>query len=202
MQRQQLDSRRMGSARSRGTTHLATVLLAAVPMACGSSGGSAPVGVEQSTQARIMSPSVPAADASELSTDNQAFAVALYQELRAAHGAGDNLVFSPASVSIALAMLYNITARRPPPPPRSRRRCISRCPRIASTSRSTPSIWRSRPHQPAAGRVRFSCRWRIRPGSSADSRSCRRTSTSSAAATALGSTRSTSRARRTPHATP
>jgi serpin B len=86
---------------------LATVLLAAVPAACGSSGGSAPVGVEQSTQARIMNPSVPAADASELSTDNQAFAVALYQELRAALGAGDNLVFSPASVSIALAILYN-----------------------------------------------------------------------------------------------
>jgi serpin B len=107
MNRQQLDSCRPGRVRSKGTTLLASVLLAAVPVACGSSGDAAPVGVEQSTQARIGNPSVPAADATELSTDNQAFAVALYQQLRAAHGASDNLVFSPASVSIALAMLYN-----------------------------------------------------------------------------------------------
>jgi serpin B len=46
----------------------------------------------------------PASDATALSTGNQAFAVALYQQLRSQSG---NLVFSPASISSALAMLYN-----------------------------------------------------------------------------------------------
>jgi serpin B len=75
--------------------------------ACGSSGGSAPVGVEQSTAARVTAPSVPAADATELANDNQAFAVDLYQNMRADNGADDNLVFSPVSISLALAMLYD-----------------------------------------------------------------------------------------------
>jgi serpin B len=82
---------------------LATALLPG----CGGSGTSAPVGVEQSTQVRIANPSVPAGDATELAADNQAFAVDLYQNLRAQAGTGDNLVFSPVSVSVALAMVYN-----------------------------------------------------------------------------------------------
>jgi serpin B len=85
----------------------AAVLAAALLPACGSSGTSAPVGVEQSTQARITNPSVPAGDATELAADNQAFAVDLYQQLRSGAGAADNLVFSPVSISVALAMLYN-----------------------------------------------------------------------------------------------
>jgi serpin B len=61
----------------------------------------------QSSQPRDTTPIVPAADASQLASDNRAFAVSLYQTLRASAGSGDNLVFSPTSISIALAMLYN-----------------------------------------------------------------------------------------------
>jgi serpin B len=87
-------------------SYIATLLLVALP-ACGGSGSSATVGVEQSTQTRITNPSVPAADGTELSTDDQAFAVDLYQALRAQSSTDANLVFSPASLSIALAMLYD-----------------------------------------------------------------------------------------------
>ena len=83
------------------------VVAVALLPACGGSGPPAPVGVEQSTQARITSPSVSTADATELATDDRAFAIDLYQKLRAAAGSDDNLVFSPTSISIALAMLYN-----------------------------------------------------------------------------------------------
>jgi serpin B len=81
-------------------------IFAALP-ACGGSGGSTPVGVEQSSQPRITNPTVSTDDASELSSDNQGFAVDLYQQLRGQAGADDNLVFSPVSISLALAMLYN-----------------------------------------------------------------------------------------------
>ncbi len=83
------------------------VLAVALLPACGGSGGSSPVGVEQSTQTRITSPAVPASDATQLASDNQAFAVDVYQRLRAQAGSDGNLIFSPASISIALAMLYN-----------------------------------------------------------------------------------------------
>src|ERR1700690_2455635 len=79
------------------------VLAVALLPACGGSGSSATVGVERSTQARITAPSVPAGDATQLATDNQAFAVDLYQKLRAQAGANDNLIFSPVSISLALA---------------------------------------------------------------------------------------------------
>ena len=86
---------------------LAAAVLAAGPLvACGGGSTSGPVQMAQSTQARDLSPSVPAADATQLASDNQAFAVDLYQQLRASAGDGGNLIFSPASVSIALAMLY------------------------------------------------------------------------------------------------
>ena len=75
--------------------------------ACGGGGSSAPVKVAQSSQARDTNPSVPPADATQLATDNRAFALSLYQTLRASAGSDDNLVFSPTSISIALAMLYN-----------------------------------------------------------------------------------------------
>jgi serpin B len=81
-------------------------IFAALP-ACGGSGGSTPVGVEQSSQPRITNPTVSTDDASELSSDDQGFAVDLYQQLRAQAGSDDNLVFSPVSISLALAMLYN-----------------------------------------------------------------------------------------------
>ena len=86
---------------------LPAVLAVALLPACGGSGTSAPVRLEQSTQARITSPSVPAADATELAADDRAFAVDLYQQLRSGAAAADNLVFSPVSISVALAMLWN-----------------------------------------------------------------------------------------------
>ena len=86
---------------------VAAVAAVALLPACGSSGGSAPVGVEQSNQPRITSPTVSTDDATELEGDNQAFAVDLYQQLRGQAGTDDNLVFSPVSISLALAMLYN-----------------------------------------------------------------------------------------------
>ena len=83
-------------------------VVAASLSACdGNSGGSSPVTVAQSSQPRDTAPIVAAADASQLASDNRAFAVSLYQTLRASAGSDDNLVFSPTSISIALAMLYN-----------------------------------------------------------------------------------------------
>ncbi len=90
---------------SRSLFTAAILLWGSLP-ACGGS-GSATVGVEQSTQTRVTNPSVPAGDGLQLATDNRAFAVDLYQALRAQSSADANVVFSPASLSIALAMLYN-----------------------------------------------------------------------------------------------
>lgn len=92
---------------SRSRTWIPALSALALLPACGGSGASAPVGTEQSTQPRITAPTVPASDATELGNDNQAFAVDLYQNLRAQAAADDNLVFSPVSISLALAMLYN-----------------------------------------------------------------------------------------------
>jgi serpin B len=52
---------------------------------------------------RELDPKVPAADMATLASDNGAFAFDLYRKLTADSG---NVVFSPASVSIALAMTY------------------------------------------------------------------------------------------------
>ena len=52
---------------------------------------------------RILAPEVPAGELAELTSGNVAFAVALYHALE---GSGDNLFFSPHSISIALAMTY------------------------------------------------------------------------------------------------
>jgi serpin B len=82
-------------------------LTASFLSACSGGGSSAPVKVAQSSQARDTRPSVPSADATQLAGDNRSFALSLYQTLRASAGSDDNLVFSPTSISIALAMLYN-----------------------------------------------------------------------------------------------
>jgi serpin B len=55
------------------------------------------------TAQRITSPNVPRADLSELVAGNNAFAFDLYQELRSGE---TNLIFSPYSISQALAMTY------------------------------------------------------------------------------------------------
>lgn len=61
-------------------------------------------GTEQrSTLARVTAPVVSADDTAELAADNRAFAVDMYHVLR---GGGGNLVYAPASISIAMAMLY------------------------------------------------------------------------------------------------
>ena len=81
------------------------MLLATTVAGAGCGAGAAPStgDVVQSSKARIVTPAVPAADVAQLAADNDAFAVALYQTLRAAPG---NIVFSPASLSFALAMTY------------------------------------------------------------------------------------------------
>ncbi len=60
-------------------------------------------GVAASSIPRIADPQVPAADIATLASDNAAFAFAAYQKLAATT---DNLVYSPASLSIALAMTF------------------------------------------------------------------------------------------------
>ena len=57
----------------------------------------------QSSLTREMSPAVPAADQTALAQGNTAFAIDLYHQIATEPG---NLFFSPASVSIALAMTY------------------------------------------------------------------------------------------------
>jgi serpin B len=52
---------------------------------------------------RVVDPQVPAADSTTLASDNAAFAFAAYKRLSPTN---TNLVFSPASISIALAMTY------------------------------------------------------------------------------------------------
>ena len=64
---------------------------------------SAQVTTARSDLARVVDPQVPAEDAQTLSADNAAFAFAAYPLLK--HD-GDNLVFSPTSISVALAMTY------------------------------------------------------------------------------------------------
>jgi len=59
--------------------------------------------VAQSTLQRITSPQVPSADAQSLVNGNNAFALDIYQTLRSENG---NLILSPFSISLALAMTY------------------------------------------------------------------------------------------------
>jgi len=59
----------------------------------------------QSNQPRDTSPNVPAADATELSKDDAAFAFDLYEHV--ATDDSQNVFFSPYSISLALAMTYN-----------------------------------------------------------------------------------------------
>jgi serpin B len=75
---------------------------AALP-ACGSNAPSAPAVEERSDKVRITSPALETGDLATLAADNRHFALDLYQAIRAKPG---NLVFSPASISLALAMTY------------------------------------------------------------------------------------------------
>jgi len=82
---------------------LSAALSAALP-GCDSQGAS-PQQIEpaKSSVIRVTNPQVSAADTTTLASDNAAFALDAYHKLIATNG---NLVFSPASISIALAMTY------------------------------------------------------------------------------------------------
>jgi len=75
--------------------------LTLVLTACGSSSTSA--NIAKSNQRRITTPNAPADDVSALVDGNNAFALDLYQSLRSQ---GGNLIYSPFSISLALAMTY------------------------------------------------------------------------------------------------
>ena len=57
----------------------------------------------QSSAKRVTDPQVSASDATTFASDNEAFALNAYQVMAAQAG---NLVFSPTSISLALAMAY------------------------------------------------------------------------------------------------
>lgn len=61
------------------------------------------VQVAESKLARVTNPQAPESDLQNLSAGNRAFTADLYQKLRAQDG---NLIFSPYSISLALAMTY------------------------------------------------------------------------------------------------
>jgi serpin B len=87
------------------STSLASFALLSAALPGCDSQGSSPQQIEtaRSSVVRATDPSVSAADAATLASDNAAFALDAYHKLIATSG---NLVFSPASISIALAMTY------------------------------------------------------------------------------------------------
>jgi serpin B len=85
------------------TTHalMRSLLIAAFLIA--SCGGSAPVETSQSTLRREQNPAASTTDVNSLADENNTFALDLYQTLRTQQG---NLILSPYSISLALAMTY------------------------------------------------------------------------------------------------
>jgi len=78
--------------------------LASIVSGCDSKSTSPPeITPTKSALARVTDPQVSEADQATLATDNTSFALDAYHKLTAEHA---NLVFSPASVSIALSMAY------------------------------------------------------------------------------------------------
>lgn len=80
---------------------LAPLLLTA--LGCDSDETKQNVDVAKSSAVRVTDPQVTDADRATLAAGNQAFALGAYHALAAGH---QNLVFSPSSISIALAMTY------------------------------------------------------------------------------------------------
>ena len=70
---------------------------------CGSNGAPPKVDVAASSFQRVADPQVSEADSTQVASDNAAFALDVYKRLGATN---TNIVFSPASISIALAMTY------------------------------------------------------------------------------------------------
>ena len=81
----------------------ALFLLVTALSGCGSTSDKQEITVAKSSLSRVTDPQVSAADGATLAAGNQAFAIDAYHKLTAEK---DNLVFSPASISIALAMTY------------------------------------------------------------------------------------------------
>ncbi len=78
----------------------AILALALLLSACGAAPSA---GMAQSNLQRITSPNIPSADAETLVNGNNAFALDIYKTLSAQDG---NLILSPFSISLALAMTY------------------------------------------------------------------------------------------------
>jgi serpin B len=92
--------------RTRSFSIACFALLSAALAACSSdnsNGNQQDVTIAKSAAARVTDPVVSAADSATFASDNQAFALAAYHKMAVKDG---NLVFSPASISIALAMTY------------------------------------------------------------------------------------------------
>jgi len=81
----------------------APLLLSTAVSGCDSGTDKQAIAVAKSSLARVTDPQVSAADATALAAGQQAFAIDAYRKLAAEK---NNLVFSPASISIALAMTY------------------------------------------------------------------------------------------------
>lgn len=90
---------------STSSTTLLTILGLAFQLSCGGLGEPREVRIEsaRSAMARVVEPAVSAEDSQTFSRDNAAFAFAAYPLLVQE---GQNLVFSPVSISVALAMTY------------------------------------------------------------------------------------------------
>jgi serpin B len=85
------------------TTLLACAISPFCLPGCGSNDVNQPPAEAKSSALRETDPQVSAADATTFATDNEGFALDAYHAMSVRDG---NLVFSPASVSIALAMTY------------------------------------------------------------------------------------------------
>jgi serpin B len=90
-------------SRASSAVKTTTLLVALANVGCGGGASSDTGQVAQSTLARVTVPVVSTDDTATLASDNLGFAVDLYKALGTARS---NLVFSPASISIALAMTY------------------------------------------------------------------------------------------------
>ena len=86
------------------TTFLLSALLSTALAGCGDAEKSPPpVDTAKSPIQRVANPTVAPADSTQLASDNAAFAFDVYKQLILTN---TNLIFSPASISIALAMTY------------------------------------------------------------------------------------------------